>query len=205
MRLQKIIETIVNYLARVHTGSEPNDNIKLANWTPNNGPFSYNFRQFIVQFTFRSREIEFFEKIFQGLWSHTMSSRLYFSSKICFTFATKRTSNKTCWDFSHSHDWEIPFIQFFSVAFDTNCLFRSIKIRLLNAANLIKIGKCHASTFYKRNVHNWNFRGANTHWYEKNTWLNKVGRKHHRCQSLLAFKSHLLGCYPLIWFSIWST
>ena len=55
----------MKYLARVHTGSEPNDNIKLANWTPNNGPFSYNFRQFIVQFTFRSREIEFFEKIFR--------------------------------------------------------------------------------------------------------------------------------------------
>ena len=65
MWLQKNIETIVKYLARVHTGSEPNDNIKLANWTPNNGPFSYNFRQFIVQFTFRSREIEFFEKIFR--------------------------------------------------------------------------------------------------------------------------------------------
>ena len=62
---KKIFDSIVNYLARVHTGSEPNDNIKLANWTPNNGPFSYNFRQFIVQFTFRSREIEFFEKIFR--------------------------------------------------------------------------------------------------------------------------------------------
>ena len=62
---EKIFDSIVNYLARVHTGSEPNDNIKLANWTPNNGPFSYNFRQFIVQFTFRSREIEFFEKIFR--------------------------------------------------------------------------------------------------------------------------------------------
>ena len=91
----------MKYLARVHTGSEPNDNIKLANWTPNNGPFSYNFRQFIVQFTFRSREIEFFGKIFRVSGLTLCHQGFYFSSKICFTFATKRTSIYTCRDFSH--------------------------------------------------------------------------------------------------------
>ena len=139
---EKIFDSIVNYLARVHTGSKPNDNIKLANWTPNNGPFSYNFRQFIVQFTFRSREIEFFEKIFRvsGL---TLCHQGFISlQRFVLPLPLKGQVSKLV-EISAIYMIENCLLySFYSVEFDTNVQFKSIKMfefaRLTNA-NILQI------------------------------------------------------------------
>ena len=135
----------MNYLARVHTGSEPNDNIKLANWTPNNGPFSYNFRQFIVQFTFRSREIEFFGKIFR-VSALTLCHQGFISLQRFVLPLPLKGQVSTLVEISAIHTIEKYLLySFYSVALNTNFLFRSIKMfefaKLTNAnilQNLIK-------------------------------------------------------------------